>query len=85
MSGGCAAAATAGRGTAPSLWLVGLALLFYVTNGGINVYEQYLFSAHMLAHMLLGMVIPLLLVPAAPITLALRAIQKRDGRQSRRA
>ena len=62
------------------LWLAGLALLFYVTNGGLNVYEKYLFSAHMLAHMLLGMMIPVLLVPGAPVTLALRAIRKRtDG------
>jgi cytochrome c oxidase assembly factor CtaG/putative copper export protein len=62
------------------LWLLGLALLFYVTNGGINEYEKYLFSAHMLGHMLLGMAIPVLLVPAAPITLALRTIAKRtDG------
>ncbi|MES2093338.1 MAG: cytochrome c oxidase assembly protein [Actinomycetota bacterium] len=62
------------------LWLAGLALLFWVTNGGINVYEKYLFSVHMLGHMLLGMMIPLLLVPAAPITLALRTITKRaDG------
>lgn len=62
------------------LWLAGLALLFYVTNGGINVYEKYLFSVHMLGHMLLGMMIPVLLVPAAPITLALRTIARRtDG------
>jgi len=62
------------------LWLAGLALLFYVTNGGLNVYEKYLFSAHMLAHMILGMMVPVLLVPAAPATLALRAIAKRaDG------
>ena len=62
------------------LWLAGLALLFYVTNGALNVYEKYLFSAHMLAHMTLGMMIPVLLVPAAPVTLALRAIHKRaDG------
>ncbi|MCU1584174.1 MAG: copper transporter [Microbacteriaceae bacterium] len=60
------------------LWLAGLALLFYVTNGGINVYEKYLFSVHMLGHMLLGMMIPVLLVPAAPVTLALRAIVKRN-------
>jgi putative copper resistance protein D len=60
--------------------MLGLALLFYVTNGGINAYEKYLFSVHMLGHMLLGMMIPLLLVPAAPITLALRTIEKRtDG------
>jgi cytochrome c oxidase assembly factor CtaG/putative copper export protein len=62
------------------LWLAGLALLFYVTNGGVNAYEKYLFSAHMLGHMVLAMMIPVLLAPAAPITLALRAITKRtDG------
>ncbi len=60
------------------LWIAGLALLFYVTNGGVNVYERYLFSSHMLAHMTLGMVIPVLLVPAAPVTLALRTIEKRS-------
>ena len=67
------------------LWLSGLALLFYVTNGGLNVYEKYLFSVHMLAHMLLGMMIPVLLVPGAPVTLALRAIAKRvDGSRGTR-
>ena len=59
------------------LWVAGLALLFYITNGGVNVYEKYLFSAHMGAHMVLGMMVPVLLVPGAPITLALRAIVKR--------
>ena len=59
------------------LWLLGIALLFYITNGGVNVYQKYLFSQHMLAHMALGMMVPVLLVPAAPITLALRAIHKR--------
>ena len=58
-------------------WLAGIALLFYVTNGGVNVYERFLFSSHMLAHMTLGMVIPVLLVPGAPVTLALRTIHKR--------
>lgn len=62
------------------LWLTGLAALFYITNGGVNVYEKYLFSVHMLAHMVLGMAVPVLLVPGAAITLALRAIKKRsDG------
>ena len=67
------------------LWLAGLALLFWVTNGGINAYEKYLFSVHMLGHMLLAMMIPVLLVPAAPITLALRTISKRaDGSRGAR-
>ena len=61
-------------------WIAGMLLLFYVTNGGINSYESYLFSAHMAAHMTIGMMVPILLVPGAPITLALRAIHKRtDG------
>lgn len=61
-------------------FLAGLAALFYITNGGVNAYEKYLFSVHMIAHMTLGMIIPVLLVPGAPVTLALRAIRKRtDG------
>ena len=61
-----------------ALWLVGMAGLFWVTSGVSNVYEQYLFSVHMLEHMLLTMAIPVLLVLSAPVTLALRAIHKRD-------
>ncbi len=61
-------------------WTLGLLMLFYTTNGALNAYEQYLFSVHMLAHMMLTMLIPLLLVLGAPITLALRAVEKRtDG------
>ncbi len=66
-------------------FLAGLAALFYITNGGVNAYEKYLFSVHMLAHMTLGMIIPVLLVPGAPVTLALRAIRKRtDGSRGAR-
>lgn len=62
------------------LWVAGMLTLFWITNGGVNVYERFLFSQHMLAHMALGMLVPVLLVPGAPITLALRAIHKRtDG------
>jgi putative copper resistance protein D len=61
-------------------WVCGVVVLAYITNGGINVYEDYLFSSHMLAHMSLTMLVPLLLVPGAPVTLAARAIRKRvDG------
>ena len=59
-------------------WLTGVLLLFYVTNGYFNVYEQYLFSAHMLSHMLLTMGVPLFLVPGAPVTLIARAVAKRQ-------
>lgn len=61
-------------------FMAGLLGLFYITNGGVNEYHKYLFSVHMLAHMTLGMAIPVLLVPGAPVTLAMRAIRKRtDG------
>ncbi|GAA2909152.1 putative copper resistance protein D [Microbacterium keratanolyticum] len=59
-------------------WILGLLLLVWVTGGPINAYQEYLFSVHMLGHMMLSMAIPLLLVMGAPVTLALRAIEKRD-------
>ncbi|MET2012926.1 cytochrome c oxidase assembly protein [Microbacterium chocolatum] len=60
------------------LWIAGMALLVWVTGGVINVYQDYLFSMHMVGHMLLTMAIPVLLVAGAPVTLAARAIRKRD-------
>jgi cytochrome c oxidase assembly factor CtaG/putative copper export protein len=60
------------------LWTLGILALFWVTCGPVNAYQDYLFSVHMVGHMLLTMAIPLLLVPGAPITLAARAIHKRD-------
>jgi putative copper resistance protein D len=61
-----------------ALWVAGILLLLWVTNGPVNVYERFLFSAHMLGHMLLSMAVPVLLVLSAPITLGMRAIRKRD-------
>jgi cytochrome c oxidase assembly factor CtaG/putative copper export protein len=67
------------------LWVLGMITLFYITNGGVNVYEKYLFSTHMLMHMVLTMAVPVLLVPGAPVTLAARAIRKRqDGSRGAR-
>ncbi|SBS72656.1 cytochrome c oxidase assembly protein [uncultured Microbacterium sp.] len=60
------------------LWLLGMLLLLWVTSGPINAYQDYLFSIHMVGHMLLTMAIPLCLVPGAPVTLAARAIRKRE-------
>ncbi|MGI6878773.1 cytochrome c oxidase assembly protein [Microbacterium sp. gxy059] len=60
------------------LWVLGMLTLVWVTNGALNAYGHFLFSAHMLLHMLLTMAIPLMLVPGAPVTLAARAIRKRD-------
>ena len=62
------------------LWVTGVALLFTVTNGGLHVYQGYLFSAHVLTQMLLIGVVPVFLVVAAPVKLALTSIQPRaDG------
>jgi cytochrome c oxidase assembly factor CtaG/putative copper export protein len=60
------------------LWIIGMLGLLWITNGALNVYEQFLFSAHMMAHMLLSMTVPVLLVLSAPITLGMRTIRKRD-------
>ncbi len=60
------------------LWVLGLLSLFWVTSGPINAYQDYLFSMHMIGHMLLSMAIPMMLVFGAPVTLASRAIAKRD-------
>lgn len=61
-------------------WLAGVAVLFWLTSGGLVVYQEVLFSAHMMEHMALAMLVPLLLVPAAPVTLTMRAVRKRqDG------
>jgi cytochrome c oxidase assembly factor CtaG/putative copper export protein len=58
-------------------WVSGMLLLAWITSGPMNVYEQYLFSVHMIAHMMLTMAVPVLLVPGAPVTLISRAVQKR--------
>jgi putative copper resistance protein D len=60
------------------MWVVGMILLVWVTGGVVNVYQDYLFSMHMVGHMLLTMAIPALLVAGAPVTLAARAIRKRE-------
>ncbi len=60
------------------LWVLGMLSLLWVTSGPINAYQDYLFSMHMMGHMLLTMAIPMMLVFGAPVTLASRAIAKRD-------
>jgi putative copper resistance protein D len=58
-------------------WITGMLVLFYTTSGALNAYQEYLFSVHMIGHMILAMVIPVLLVPGAPVTLIMRAVEKR--------
>ncbi len=61
-------------------WITGMLVLIYTTSGALNAYQEYLFSIHMIGHMILAMGIPVLLVPGAPVTLIMRATEKRhDG------
>jgi putative copper resistance protein D len=55
-------------------WLAGVVIVAWATFGGLGLYSHVLFSAHMVAHMLLSMVAPILLVLGAPVTLALRTL-----------
>lgn len=63
-------------------WLVGMIFLVYVTSAGPRVYGEVQFSAHMIEHMLLVMVVPLPMVLGAPITMLMRGTKARtDGSQ----
>lgn len=55
-------------------WLLGCAVLLFTTSSGLGRYMPAMFSMHMIAHMLLSMLVPVLLVLGAPVTLALRAL-----------
>lgn len=66
-------------------WYVGLGILAYVTCGPPAAYGRVQFSAHMIAHMAIGMAVPLFLVLGAPVTLALRVLlPRRDGSRGAR-
>ncbi|OBG75581.1 MULTISPECIES: cytochrome c oxidase assembly protein [unclassified Mycobacterium] len=67
-----------GRTTA---WLLGCVVLLFVTSSGVGRYMPAMFSVHMIVHMCLSMLIPILLALGAPVTLALRALPAagRDG------
>ncbi|WP_239098354.1 cytochrome c oxidase assembly protein [Micromonospora qiuiae] len=56
------------------LWLAGCAVIVIATSSSLARYGPVLFSVHMMQHLLLMMVAPILLVLAGPVTLALRAL-----------
>ena len=60
-------------------WLAGTASLFAVTGTWLNGYSMVLFSVHMTQHMILSLITPLLLLIAAPVTLALRTLPRGRG------
>lgn len=59
-------------------WVAGWALFAYMIDSGFGIYGRVMFSIHMIEHMVVAMTIPLLLVLSAPVTLALRALPKRQ-------
>ena len=62
------------------LWVLGWALFVWATCGAPGIWGRVMFSAHMVMHMVVAMIVPLFLVPAAPVTLALRALRARPDR-----
>jgi putative copper resistance protein D len=72
-----------GAGWAPvrtAAWVAGCLALTLVTSGGPAVYGRTGFTAHMLQHLALMLLVPLLLVLGSPLTLALRTLPRRsDG------
>lgn len=62
------------------IWVLGWAIFVYSMCGVTGVYGRIMFSWHMIMHMTVAMLVPLLLVPAAPITLALRALPARHDK-----
>lgn len=57
-----------------SAWLIGWACVVWATSSGVGAYSAGVFSLHMLVHMVLNMLVPVLLVLGGPVTLALRAL-----------
>ncbi|WP_301546977.1 cytochrome c oxidase assembly protein [Gordonia sp. X0973] len=55
-------------------WVAGCAALLIATSSGLGRYAPAMFSVHMVNHMILSMLVPVLLVLGGPITLALRAL-----------
>lgn len=58
-------------------FVAGLGVCVYATNGGIAVYDQVLFSAHMVGHLALVMLAPALLAYGHPLLLARTAATDR--------
>jgi cytochrome c oxidase assembly factor CtaG/putative copper export protein len=58
-------------------WVLGWAIFGWATCGAPGVYGPLLFSVHMVMHMTVSMAAPIMMVLAAPVTLALRTLTPR--------
>jgi putative copper resistance protein D len=61
-------------------WVSASVAFVWVTNGAPMVYGTVLFSVHMVEHMALATLLPVLFALGAPVTLALRALPVRTDR-----
>ena len=52
----------------------GMGVFYAATSSGLAAYDTVLLSVHMVQHMILSMLVPLMLALGAPVTLALRAL-----------
>jgi cytochrome c oxidase assembly factor CtaG/putative copper export protein len=59
-------------------WVAGCGTLLWATGGAPGVYGRTQYSSHVVQHMTLTMLVPMLLVMGAPITLAMRTARPRD-------
>lgn len=57
-------------------FLAGCAVLLLATTSGLARYGPVLFAVHMVQHLLLTMIVPMLMVLGGPVTLALRALRR---------
>ena len=55
-------------------WVLGCVMLFFTTSSGMGMYMMADFASHMVGHMLISMLVPILLALGGPLTLALRAL-----------
>lgn len=62
-------------------WIAGVITIELMTVTGVDGYGMELFSVHMVQHMVIGMLTPILLTLGAPMTLLLRALPARHGSQ----
>ncbi|WP_226352732.1 cytochrome c oxidase assembly protein [Pseudonocardia sp. ICBG601] len=56
-------------------WLLGCATLLVATSSGLGFYSPSMFSVHMISHMTLNMLAPILLSLGGAVTLALRVLR----------
>ena len=57
-----------------AFWVSGCVILFVTTSSGLGMYMMADFASHMVGHMLISMLVPVLLALGGPLTLALRAL-----------